>query len=277
MANKPSAAEQAAPPSAPPRPSEMMARLARREMEKKAEGRRSAREELTHAPADRKDLSAPPPPAAAPPPPSAPEPAIAAGQSQQSALQLETAQKELAAPAARANTLRDQEAGAAGQPRAAKGAISGSIAGFGAALGALKSPALSYSVLRRDENGRFAKLDANIAVRQGDLVRLAVTPAASGYLSLYERDANGAWKPIPLGSTNEEGVPVNANTQYVVPQQPIEVTAQEQIRLVLSPESAAADAVAERDAARAKTSAVERPTSRRAAPIAVDINLTRKN
>jgi hypothetical protein len=278
IANKPMSAEGAAPAPkpapAPPRPSEMMAKLARREMERKVEGKRSAKEELTHGPLDRKDLPAPPPPASPAP---ASEPAPVAGQSQQSALQLEKAQKDLSEPSQDANALRDRQGAALGQPRAVRGGIGGGIAGLASTSGSLKSPGLSYSVLKRDENGGFSKVDPNAKVRQGDAVRLVVSPPMSGHLNLYERDSNGLWKPIPLAASQDGSAKVNANTPYVVPDQPIDVKDQEQLRLVLSPEPAVADALKERSAARAKKSvAIEPQTTSRAPQITVDITLTGK-
>jgi len=73
---------------------------------------------------------------------------------------------------------------------------------------------------------------------------------------------------------------VNANTPYVVPEQPIDVKEQEQLRLVLSPEPAITDAISEPQA-RAKTSAkraieIQPPGSRHDLPITVDITLTGK-
>jgi len=278
MANKPMQAEKAAPatsaPARPPSPSEMMARLARREMEKKVEGRRSAKEELTHAPADRNGLAAASP-VAAPPPPPVPEPALPAGQSQQSALQLEKAQQN--------NAIRDQEPVAQGQPRldatrTGSGVIGtiGGIGGFAAPAAAMKSAALPYSVLKRDEGGGFSKVDSNTAVRQGDAVRLMVSPPASGYLNLYERDSNGDWKPIRIAASNEDGVKVNANTPYVLPEHPIDVKEQEQLRLVLTQEPVTADAISQADAGKAKTSAkraieIKPQRSTRGLPITVDI------
>ena len=277
MANKPMSVEGASPAPkpapAPPRPSEMMAKLARREMDRKVEGKRSAKEELTHAPVDRKDLAAPPPPASPAP---ATLPAPVAGQSQQSALQFEKAQKDLSEQSQDANALRDRQAAAPGQPRAVRGGIVGGLAGLTSTSGSLKSAGLSYSVLRRDENGGFSRVDPNSPVRQGDAVRLVVSPPMSGYLNLYERDANGVWKPIPLGSSKDGSSKVNANTPYVVPEQPINVSDQEQLRLVLSPETAAADALAETPTARAKKSVVEPQSTSRAPQITVDITLTGK-
>jgi hypothetical protein len=289
MANKPASAEPAAPAMArPPSPSEMMAKLARREREKKVEGRRSAKEELTHTAGDRKDMAADAQ-ALLPPPPGVAETKQAAGQSEQSALQLQKsqqalpqlAQAPLAAPAA-SNAIRDQ--GAADQPRSpavTTGALGGAIGGFAGAPAPLKAGVgLSYSVLKRDQSGEFSKVDSNAAVRRGDAVRLLVSPSASGYLNLYERDSTGAWKPVRLAPSKEDGVRVNANTQYVVPEQPIDVKEQEQLRLVLSPEPVTADAISQPEA-RAKTSAtraieIQPQRPRHDLPITVDITLTGK-
>jgi hypothetical protein len=292
MANKPASAMQAAPapastPARPPSPSEMMARLARREREKKVEGRRSAKEELTHTAGDRKDMAADAQ-ALLPPPPAVAE-RQAAGQSEQSALQLQKsqqalpqlAQAPLPAPAA-SNTIRDQ--GAAAQPRSAAvttGALGGAIGGFAGAPAPLKAGVgLSYSVLKRDQSGEFSKVDSNAAVRRGDAVRLMVSPSTSGYLNLYERDSSGAWQPVRLAPSKEDGVRVNANTQYVVPEQPIDVKEQEQLRLVLSPEPVTAAAISKPEA-RAKTSAkraieIQPQRPRHDFPITVDITLTGK-
>jgi hypothetical protein len=292
MADKPLSAERAAPaPARPPSPSEMMARLARKERENKVEGRRSAKEELTHSPRDRKDVMAQSkvaePAAAAPASPLPQEQLPDAGQSQQSTLELQKAQQlpspgQVPAPASAANNaMRDQESAAQGQPRAAaaRGGVAGGIAGFASSTGSLKSTALSYSLLKRNQSGGFTRVDSNDAIRQGDAVRLMVSPPASGYLNLYERDANGAWKPIRLAPSNEDGVKVNANTPYVVPEQPIDVKEQEQLRLVLSAEPVAVDAVSQPDARKKSAKrAIEIEPLRggRGLPITVDITLTGK-
>jgi hypothetical protein len=107
-----------------------------------------------------------------------------------------------------------------------------------------------------------------------------VSPSTSGYLNLYERDSSGAWQPVRLAPSKEDGVRVNANTQYVVPEQPIDVKEQEQLRLVLSPEPVTAAAISKPEA-RAKTSAkraieIQPQRPRHDFPITVDITLTGK-
>lgn len=279
------AQSEAAAPAKREGPGDMMRRMARAQMEKRVESKRPAKEEATHLVGDRKDMAAPPPPPPAPAaasPPPAQEPAQLADQNQvQFARQAQTqtgSQQQVQAlgtgqPAA--NAPRDQEraqAATQGQLSAARAGVSGGVGGFVSAPAALKASTLTYSVLKKDETGAYTKVEPSTAVREGDSVRLMVSPSTPGFLNLYERDSKGEWKRL----FPPAGIKVNANTPIVVPPQAIDVKDEEQLRLVLSPEPVTMDAAVLNEKTRSK--AVEIPPQRgdRGAFVVVDIHLAGK-
>jgi len=85
----------------------------------------------------------------------------------------------------------------------------------------VKLEPLRFSLLKKDGQGLYSPIPSQGELRPGDSVRLNVSPAVSGYLSLYQLDPAGEWKRIFPESP--EGTHVTANTDYTVPEAPIEV------------------------------------------------------
>ena len=80
---------------------------------------------------------------------------------------------------------------------------------------------MRYSLLKKDEQGLYSPVPSQAELRPGDSVRLNVSTAVSGYLSLYQLDPSGEWKRIFPESP--EGTHVTANTDYTIPESAIEV------------------------------------------------------
>ena len=129
-----------------------------------------------------------------------------------------------AAPTVR-NAVREEQSGQR-PPAAPRQALTAGYAGFG---GAAQAPVLSYSFVKRDESGNFVPAGPSAALRNGDGVRINVMPLAPGYLTLYERDSAGNWVQL------SPGIKVSPNRTYTLPDSPIEVKADQRLRLVLSP------------------------------------------
>lgn len=134
-------------------------------------------------------------------------------------------QARVAAPTVR-NAVREEQSGqrAAAAPRQA---LTAGYAGLG---GAAQGPLLSYSLVKRDESGNFVPAGTSAALRKGDGVRINVVPLAPGYLTLYELDSTGNWVQL------SPGIKVSPNRTYTLPDSPIEVKADQHLRLVLTPE-----------------------------------------
>lgn len=98
------------------------------------------------------------------------------------------------------------------------GAAPGAVNGF---LANAKLDPLRYSLLKRDGQGLYSPIPSQAELRPGDSVRLNVSPAVSGYLSLFQLDPSGEWKRIFPESP--EGTHVTANTDYTIPAAAIEV------------------------------------------------------
>jgi len=204
------------------------------------------------------------PTAAAPPPPApgqAPAPEQAQAPRQQAAQQQN--------PQARNTESQAQAAtGSAGRL---------SIAGFAAAPA---RPPLRYSLVKLEENGSYAPVDSSSAVREGDEVRLNVQSSAPGYLNLYVQDASGAWQRF--FPANGQGIKVNANATYTLPDSPIGVKEDEKLRLILSSEPVVAGdadelaATKARKSMKAKTVEIEPHRAARGTPVIVDITLGAK-
>ncbi|MGD0298796.1 MAG: hypothetical protein ABSE86_16955 [Bryobacteraceae bacterium] len=125
-----------------------------------------------------------------------------------------------------ANSIRDQEQNQA-SPAQASGAVGGLIS---------KSEFMPvrYTLLKRDADGTYRRLPPDAGLKAGDAVRVMVTPMSSGYLSLSRRDASGEWTRVfPQAGP---GIAVTANTDFIIPDSPIDVTDTDQtLRLTLQP------------------------------------------
>jgi len=88
---------------------------------------------------------------------------------------------------------------------------------------------VSYTLLKRDISGTYLPLAANSDLQPGDAVRINVVPETSGYLSLLRERGAGNWIVV-------SGLPVAANSNYTIPDSPIEVPdATQKFRLTLVP------------------------------------------
>jgi hypothetical protein len=181
-------------------------------------------------------LAVQPQAASAPPPPSPPQPAPAAAPQVQAFRQEQFA--------------RDGE-----RPQDTKAPVAGYA---GARLVAnFKAPLLQYSLVKRDPTGAFLALPTGVAPQPGDAVRLAVSPAVPGYLSLSQLDPAGNWKRLfPVA---DPGLFVAPNASQTIPDSPIIVNGMEQkFRLTLVPVDS------KENAAQTKTAA---------APLTVDVTI----
>jgi Domain of unknown function (DUF4384) len=93
---------------------------------------------------------------------------------------------------------------------------------------------LRYSLAKRDASGAYSAFPANVLPQPGDAVRLSVSSALDGSLSLYQLDPSGNWKQIfPAAGQNLRVAP---NATATIPDSPIIVTDMEQkFRLTLQP------------------------------------------
>ena len=88
---------------------------------------------------------------------------------------------------------------------------------------------LRYSLTKRDASGAYSALPANAIPQPGDAVRLNVSSALDGSLSLYQLDPSGNWKQV-------QSLRVAPNATAAIPDSPIIVTDIEQkFRLTLQP------------------------------------------
>jgi hypothetical protein len=183
--------------------------------------------------------------AAAPAPPAA-----AAGRAGDLETQTQQAQNQVV------NSLRDQR-----QSQPSQAVVSGVLARTFS--GSAVSP-LSYRLLKRDDAGAYQPLPANAELKAGDAVRVLVTPAFAGYLSLLRQEASGEWQRVYPESG--PGMFVAANENYTVPTTSIEVSGTKQkLRLSLVPSSSRADSP------KAKAATLKKEATN--APLFVDIDL----
>ena len=97
-----------------------------------------------------------------------------------------------------------------------------------------KAPLLQYSLVKRDPTGAYAAPPTGVALQPGDAVRLTVSPAVPGYLSLSQLDPAGNWKR--LFPAADPGLFVAPNASQTIPDSPIIVNDMEQkFRLTLVP------------------------------------------
>jgi hypothetical protein len=101
------------------------------------------------------------------------------------------------------------------------GAIGGAPPATNGFLASAKLEPLRYSLLKKDGQGLYSPIPSQAELKPGDSVRLNVSPAVSGYLSLYQFDPSGEWKRIFPESP--EGTHVTANTDYTLPEAAIKV------------------------------------------------------
>ena len=88
---------------------------------------------------------------------------------------------------------------------------------------------LRYSLTKRDASGAYSVLPPNALLQTGDTVKLNVSSALDGSLSLYQLDSSGNWKQI-------QSLRVAPDATSTVPDSPIIVTDMEQkFRLTLQP------------------------------------------
>jgi hypothetical protein len=151
------------------------------------------------------------------------------------------------------------------EPKTFGGVIGGvpptAINGF---LANAKLDPLRYSLLKKDGQGLYSPIPSEAELRPGDSVRLNVSPAVSGYLSLYQLVPSGEWKRIFPESP--EGTHVTANTDYTVPEAGIEVqNGAQKFRISLTVDDAAE---------RAKTASKESIRAATAQPAAGTVPLT---
>jgi hypothetical protein len=107
------------------------------------------------------------------------------------------------------------------EPKVSGGALGGAAPAANAFLANAKLDPLRYSLLKKDGQGLYSPIPSQAELRPGDSVRLNISPAVSGYLSLYQLIPSGEWKR--LFPESPEGTHVTANTDYTVPEVGIEV------------------------------------------------------
>jgi len=166
--------------------------------------------------------ASPSPPPTPPPAPSqqvevqaqAPAPTIVPSQSQSD---------QAAAPVV--NSLRAQE-----QKQSTQAVTGGAASG---AFLRLSVAPVRFALLKRDDSGAYQPLASDAGLLIGDSVRLTVTPAMSGYLSLSRQGPSGEWTLLFPES------PVSGNATYTIPDAPIGVTDSDQkLRITLVAEPA---------------------------------------
>jgi len=117
-----------------------------------------------------------------------------------------------------AQQARDQSIGALTSARELKKA----------AVAAYIGAPLHYTVLRRNPDGAFLPLPAGENLRAGDAVRLSITPAAPGSLTVYRLSKSGE------AATVSPAMAVEAGMTYSVPASAVELTGSDQrLRMVL--------------------------------------------
>ena len=125
--------------------------------------------------------------------------------------------------------------------RAAPQALGAVSAGVPATMGSLRPPVLQapqaplrYSLLKRDPQGSYNTVAPGTELQPGDTVRVNVTPAASGYLSLEKQMPSGEWTRVSPESP--QGLLVAANTTYTIPDSGIVVEdVAQKFRISLAP------------------------------------------
>ncbi len=81
------------------------------------------------------------------------------------------------------------------------------VAQDGLALGSAvraKASAIKYALLLKDANDVYVPVPAGTVFHTGDSVRVQVTPDESGFVDLFQRDANSAWRLV-AGQAVEKG------------------------------------------------------------------------
>ena len=115
----------------------------------------------------------------------------------------------------------------------------------------LKESPLRYALFKSDANGLYNSIPSETQLKPGDLVRVNVSTAAPGYLSLDQLMPSGEWKRVYPELT--QGRLVAANTDYTIPESAIVVGASaEKFRISLAPQAPAKQLAA---ASRDKTNA----------------------
>jgi hypothetical protein len=155
------------------------------------------------------------------------------------------------------------------EPKVSGGVIGGAAPAANGFLANAKLDPLRYSLLKKDGQGLYSPIPSQAELRPGDSVRLNVSPAVSGYLSLYQLDPSGESKRIFPESP--EGTHVTANTDYTVPEAGIEVqNGAQKFRISLT-----VDEVGERAKTASKQSvrAAAQPATG-AVPLTVDLTIT---
>ena len=125
--------------------------------------------------------------------------------------------------------------------RAAPQALGAVSAGVPATMGSLRPPVLQapqaplrYSLLKRDPQGSYNTVAPGTELQPGDTIRVNVTPAASGYLSLEKQMPSGEWTRVSPESP--QGLLVAANTTYTIPDSGIVVEdVAQKFRISLAP------------------------------------------
>jgi len=153
-------------------------------------------------------------------------------------------------------------------------AIGGVTGGVPTIVGSLRAPQepLHYALLKRDAQGLYSAIPPETELRPGDTVRLNISPAASGYLSLEQLTPAGDWKRIYPESP--QGLPVAANTAYTMPDNGIAVedTAQKfRISLTLGESGPAAKQLD--TGARQQIRAAAAPLAKETAPVTLEITI----
>ncbi|HUE04433.1 MAG TPA: hypothetical protein VMR62_33090 [Bryobacteraceae bacterium] len=81
------------------------------------------------------------------------------------------------------------------------------VAQDGLALGLpvrAKASAIQYALLLKDANDVYVPVPAGTVFHTGDSVRVQVTPGESGFVDLFQRDANSGWRLV-AGQAVEKG------------------------------------------------------------------------
>lgn len=158
-----------------------------------------------------------------PPPPAAPSQQVQVQAQATTVVPSQSQSDQAAAPVV--NSLRAQE-----QKQSTPGVAGGAVSG---AFLRLSVAPVRFALLKRDDSGTYQPLAPDAGLSTGDSVRLTVTPAMPGYLSLSRQGPSGEWTLLFPES------PVSANATYTIPDAPIGVTdSYQKLRITLVAEPA---------------------------------------
>jgi len=123
-------------------------------------------------------------------------------------------------PVQAVQSFRQQEAGAPIAGRV-EDRIALAPAPAAKAIGSLQAPLLRYSLVKLETGSKDLTAVSEADLKSGDLVRLQVSAALPGQLTLSHLDQTGEWQRVA-------DLAVLANSGYTIPDSPIQVTADSQ-------------------------------------------------